>query len=241
MRTIARNLCIFIFCLLLGVCLAVQTKTTNSEHAFVSAKVLTDNEVSMAAEKQEIERLEALIDEAEKTLSRYETESLSEHEIAAQVDKNYEEAKQIAGFTDVQGKGIGIFLDDGVRELYEWENANDIIVHDLDIMIIIDELIKAGAEAISINGERYTPSTEISCSGHTVKINGRTHARPFYIYAIGDQSTLYSAMTVPGSYGELMLGYGLIFNVEKSDSVIIPAYKGSLSINYMMLEEEEGE
>ena len=45
-------------------------------------------------------------------------------------------------------------------------------------------------------------------------------------------------MTVPGGYGDLLLEYGLIFNVEKSDSVIIPAYKGSLSMNYMILEEE---
>lgn len=238
MKINARNIGIFIFCLLLGICMTVQTKTTNSDHAFVSAKVLSDNEVSMAAEKEEIERLKGLIEETEKTLALYKSEYVSASEIANQVEANYEDAKLTAGFTAVKGAGISIFLDDGVRDLYEWENANDIIVHDLDIMIIINELIKAGAEAISINGERYTPTTEISCSGHTVKINGRTHARPFYIYAVGDQSTLHSAMTVPGGYGDLLLEYGLIFNVEKSDSVIIPAYKGSLNMNYMILEEE---
>ena len=57
MKINARNIGIFIFCLLLGICMTVQTKTTNSEHAFVSAKVLSDNEVSIAAEKEEIERL----------------------------------------------------------------------------------------------------------------------------------------------------------------------------------------
>lgn len=233
-----RVIIIFVFCFALGVCLAVQTKNTDSEHAFVSAKVLADNEISMAAEKEEIAKIQGLIKETEKTLSIYESEHTSQTEIVNQVEKNYNESKLLAGFTQVQGQGITIFLDDGVRDLYEWENANDIIVHDLDIMIIINELIKSGAEAISINGERYIPTTEVSCSGHTVKINGRTHARPFYINAIGDPSMLHSAMTIPGGYGDLLLEYGLIFNVEKSDAVIIPAYKGSLTVNYMMTKED---
>lgn len=233
-----RVIIIFVFCFVLGVCLAVQTKNTDSEHAFVSAKVLADNEISMAAEKEEIAKIQELIKETEKTLSIYESEHTSQTEIVNQVEKNYNESKLLAGFTQVQGPGITIFLDDGVRDLYEWENANDIIVHDLDIMIIINELIKSGAEAISINGERYIPTTEVSCSGHTVKINGRTHARPFYINAIGDPSMLHSAMTIPGGYGDLLLEYGLIFNVEKSDAVIIPAYKGSLTVNYMMTKED---
>ena len=238
MNSKARVIGIFIFCFILGVCLTVQTKNTDSEHAFVSAKVLSDNEVSMAAEKEEIARIQELINETQQTLSLYENERVSHSEIIEQVETNYNDMKLLAGFTQVQGPGITIFLDDGVRDLYEWENANDIIVHDLDIMIIINELIKSGAEAISINGERYIPTTEVSCSGHTVKINGRTHARPFYINAVGDPSMLHSAMTIPGGYGSLLLQYGLIFNVEKSDSVIVPAYKGSLTIDYMMTKEE---
>ena len=36
MKINARNIGIFILCLLLGICMTVQTKTTDSEHAFVS-------------------------------------------------------------------------------------------------------------------------------------------------------------------------------------------------------------
>ena len=229
---------IFIFCVIISAGLTTQAKNANSEHAFVSAKVLEDNEVSKQAEQNEIDSLKKLIKESEKTIEKYESEHVSNLEIMDEVDKNYEEMKMAAGFTEVSGQGITIFLDDGVRELREGENANDIIVHDLDLMMIIDELIKAGAEAISVNGERYMATTEVSCSGHTVKINGRTYARPFYINAIGDQSTLYSAMTIRGGYANILSEYGLIFKIEKADSVTIPAYKGSLTMDYMILEEE---
>ncbi len=229
---------IFIFCFIIGACLTIQTKNTNSEHAFVSAKVIEDNRVSMEAERNDIEQLKKRITETEQQLADYESEHVSDLDIIDQVDRNYADAKKAAGFTTVEGEGISIFLDDGVRELQEGETASDIIVHDLDLMIIIDDLIEAGAEAISINGERYVSTTEMSCSGHTIKINGRTYARPFYINAIGNRSTLYSAMTIPGGYGDLITESGLIFNVEKKDSVVIPAYKGSLTMNYMILEEE---
>lgn len=238
MKSKAGMIGIFLFCLVLGLCLVIQTRSTNSEHAFVSLKVLADDKIRMEAEKEEIQRLNSLIAETEKQLALYESEHTSNAEIGNRSEANYEEIKGIAGFTQMQGPGITIFLDDGVRDLYEWENANDIIVHDLDIMVILNELVKAGAEAISINGERYLPTTEVSCSGHTVKINGRTHARPFYINAIGDQTTLYSAMTIPGGYGDLLKEYGLIFNVERSNAVVVPAYNGSLTINHMIIKEE---
>ncbi len=238
MKINLRVIGIFIFCVILGACIAIQTKTTNSEHAFVSAQVLEDNKVSMEAEKSEIERLKGLIDEANEKLSQYESDKMTVIDIESNVDSEYAESKKIAGCTSVTGPGISVLLDDGDRILEEGEDANDIIVHDLDIMIIIDDLVKAGAEAISVNGERYVSMTEISCSGHTVKINGKTHARPFRIEAIGEPTALYSAMVVPGSYGDILREYGFVFEVTKSKAVRIPAYKYKLDNKYMKIKEE---
>lgn len=238
MKTKISIIIVFVMCFIVGTCLTIQTRSNDSEHAFVSGKILSDNEVSMQAEKTEIERLEKLNSEAEEKLAKYESEGVSGAEVNSTVNSNYDEMKLLAGCTNVKGPGIRIILDDGVRELNEGENANSIVVHDIDLMIIIDELVNAGAEAISINGERYISTTEMSCSGHTVKINGRKYARPFKINVIGDQSTLFAAMTIPGGYGDILKQYGLIFNVEKSDSIIIPAYDGDITMNYTITEEE---
>lgn len=238
MKIKMREIGIFIFCVILGACIAIQTKTTNSEHAFVSAQVIDDNKISMEAEKSEIERLRGLITEANEKLNQYESDNPESFIIESNVDDEYAKSKKTAGCTDVTGPGISILLDDGDRALEEGEDANDIIVHDLDIMIIIDELIKAGAEAISINGERYVSMTEISCSGHTVRINGKTYARPFRIEAIGEPTSLYSAMLVPGSYGDILREYGFVFEVTELKTVEIPAYKYKLDNKYMKSEEE---
>ena len=228
-----RTIGFFILCLVVGVGIVVQAKVTNGEHAYVSAKVLVDNEITMKAEREEIQRVEDLIQERKATLEAYRSGESSTGNIVSSVEDTYDHWRMAAGFTKVQGPGIAITLDDGARDLFAWENANDIIVHDLDLLMLIEALKTAGAEAISINGERYMSGTEIACAGHTVNINGKTYARPFRIDAIGDPASLSGAMTLPGSYGSLLVEYGLIFRVDKKERIVIPAYSGSPDGAYM--------
>lgn len=46
------------------------------------------------------------------------------------------------------------------------------LVHDMDIMQVINDIKNSGAEAISINGQRVVDKTEIYCSGAFLRING---------------------------------------------------------------------
>ena len=41
---------------------------------------------------------------------------------------------------------------DDERETSIWRRPNDILVHDMDLFLIINELKAAGAEVISVNG-----------------------------------------------------------------------------------------
>jgi uncharacterized protein YlxW (UPF0749 family) len=119
--------------------------------------------------------------------------------------------------------------------LEAWENPNDILVHDADLLLIINELKTAGAEVISINGQRIVDESSISCSGYTVRINGQFHARPFIIRAIGDGSRMSAALIGPGGYGTLLKDWGLVFKVTLSDQINIPAYTENRFYKYMRL------
>ena len=44
------------------------------------------------------------------------------------------------------------------------------IIHDDDLLRVINELRAAGAEAIAINGERIVAMSEIRCAGPTLSV-----------------------------------------------------------------------
>ena len=228
----------FLICVATGTVIGMQTKVTKGEHAFVSAKSLGDLTIAVESEKAEIEKLKILFRENQQKLAEYENDTIDGDRVMQSVSNSLAEAKHMSGFSDVQGEGIVISMDDGVREIYAWEEASDIIVHDLDILLIINDLIGAGAEAISINGQRLINSTEISCSGHSIRINNQFFAQPFIIKAVGEASTLEASMTIPGSYGDLLKEYGLIFTVEKKDDIMISAYSEEINIKYMGIVKE---
>jgi len=143
-----------------------------------------------------------------------------------------------SGAMELRGPGVIITIDDGVRPLFEGEDINNILVHDADILIIINDLKKNGAEAISVNGERLVETSSVICSGYTVEINGVRYARPFMIRAIGDGNRMASSLIGPEGYGTSLKGWGVLFEIELSDEVFIPAYTREKIYKYMEIVKE---
>ena len=141
----------------------------------------------------------------------------------------------LLGYTDVIGQGIIITLDDGDAAGLKGLGASSYIVHDGDIREIINELKNAGAEAISVNGQRITARTAVSCIGNVVKINDQKVGAPFVIKAIGPTTMLYGAMTRAGGYAEILeIDYGVKVKIERVEKEIIeiPKYEGVYEQNY---------
>lgn len=101
--------------------------------------------------------------------------------------------KIISGLTDVTGDGVIITLNDAEKPDPE-KSVMDFIIHDSDILNVVNQLRVAGAQAISINNERIIATSEQLCSGPTIKINNNRYAVPYEIKAIGDSDALYAAM-----------------------------------------------
>ena len=91
----------------------------------------------------------------------------------------------VAGLTDVEGPGVSVILNDSKAENTTGDEA-DYLIHDSDLLSVINELRDAGAQAISFNGERILATSEVRCAGSVVMVNGKRFAAPFIIYAIGD-------------------------------------------------------
>ena len=151
--------------------------------------------------------------------------------------KNEEEIKQnqkLLGLTSISGKGIIINLDEN-REINSNEviNINGYLVHEEDLLYIVNELFNAGADAVSINDQRVVSTTPILCDGNIIRINGKMAGVPLTIKAIGYPERMDYALTRPGGYLEIMANDGIKVTVEKSENIDIPKYDGIYSYNYL--------
>ena len=223
-----RFILIVVFCFFLGFSAVVLARMSNGQHLYVSPKVMDDYVVTIEGERQDTEKLRVLVEETGAKVQEYEALEAANEDVGSEVKEQLAAdlaLYQIAsGDVAVQGPGVKVYIDDGVRELEAWESPNDILVHDSDLLLILNDLKASGAEAISVNGQRVVDVTAISCSGYTVRINGQFFARPFRIQAIGDGSRMAAALIGPGGYGTELKEWGLIFKVTVADDILIPAY-----------------
>lgn len=145
----------------------------------------------------ELNELENKIRAHEKKVSSYEQQS----------EKFVQEAEHLRlllGFSDGEGEGIRITLEDGEYDPTS-TNPNEYIVHDSHMFKVLNELRIAGAEAIAINGQRLTASSHISCNGPVITIDGKQHPAPFLIEAVGDASILSRSLQLTGGVFDQLL------------------------------------
>ena len=144
-----------------------------------------------------------------------------------------------AGLTPLVGPGVIVRLDDSSRKARTGENPNLYLIHDDDLLKVINELRAAGAEALSVNGQRLTGTSEIRCAGPTLSVNNVRSAPPFEVRAIGDTHALEQALKMRGGVADTLKVWGIELVIETADDVYIPAYKGALTYTYAHETEEE--
>lgn len=101
-----------------------------------------------------------------------------------------------------------------------------------DLQIVVNGLWHAGAEAISINGQRLTARAAIRFAGQAILVDYRPLTRPYVITAIGSESALPADFAAGdgGSYLQsLKTNFGIRGDVVSRSSVTVPG-EPSLSI-----------
>ena len=138
----------------------------------------------------------------------------------------------LAGTTEVEGAGIEIVLDDSNIPKKANENPNLYIIHDEDLLRVLNELRAAGAEAISLNDQRIVAMSEVRCAGPTVSVNNVRSAPPYVIKAIGAPKTLTSALRLRGGVAETFEFWGIQVKIKSYEKVRIPALKEPRNYKY---------
>ena len=211
---------IALVCVLIGFMVAVQFRTAQDAKGSLSQQRI--EEISDRLLQTEHER-----DERSEELHTMQTAAASTDN---QQDKDL--LRYRAALVPLEGEGVIVRMDDSTKPAKAGENPNLYVIHDDDLLRVVNELRAAGAEAIAINGQRLTGTSEIRCAGPTLSVNNVRSSAPFEIRAIGDKKSLENALRMRGGVAETLGVWGIQLDIKASNDVYIPPYRGSIRQSY---------
>ncbi len=217
-----------ITCFILVLVMSMQFKIVNQTD-ITSIENMREAELrtEFANWKSKYEDIEQQYDETMEKIEEYRTTSQSNEETEKLVDEELEQLNMSLGKTDVQGQGIEVTL----RETNNEEIAR---INGDDLLVIVNALKIAGAEAISINDERIINMSDIVDINETfIKVNGKRILAPYVIKAIGNSAYLETALTGNGGHVDEMKKIGQDVSIEKSNKVKILKYEGEINLKYI--------
>ena len=172
------------------------------------------------------------LNELESRLDGIEKEKADEDFVLKGVVSDLEKYKMAAGVVDVQGSGVIVTVDDPIPT-EEFSDEYSVIMLRYELLLsLVNKMKDAGAEAISINGQRIIATTEISLAGDNVNINTVPTAPPYIIKAIGNPETIESTLTIRFGIIEQMKSYGLRIDIKQKNIIEVPRYSGIIKYRY---------
>ena len=222
-----------IICVVLASAITLQVRTMKREGSAVSISFANSElKDSLLEWKEKSERAQLELEDSTKKLEEIRKTSTQNGENSSDKQDALKRYNMLLGLTDVAGNGITMTVSDSSGES-GLVDMSSLIVHDTDLRSLVNELANAGAEAIEINGERIVNSTCITCAGNVIQINGNKVGSPFVIKAIGNQETLYGAITRAGGYAYMLKSRSIEVESKKASNIKISKYTGALTQKYM--------
>lgn len=225
---ITMTITIGIACFALALVMFMQFKIVN-ETDITSIEDMREAELrtELANWKSKYQETNQKYEEIAEKVEEYKENKQSNQETKKIIDKELEQINMNLGKTDVQGEGIEITLknteDEEIRKI-----SSD------DLLLIVNSLKYAGAEAISINEERIINMSDIVDINRTfIKVNGQRMSEPYIIKAIGNQSYLESALIGNGGPVDEMKKIGQDVSIEKSNKIKIVKYSKDIKMKYI--------
>lgn len=217
-------------CMVLGFMLATQFRIAMDQRSSLPYQRQEELAARLLATEKERDALQEKLADLEAT--------------AAQAAENAVERQAIddlrlrAGQIPLTGPGVIVTIDDSKTASKAGDNQNLYIIHDDDLLRVVNELRAAGAEALSINGQRLMATSEIRCAGPTLSVNNVRSAPPYEIRAIGSVETLEKALLMRGGVADTLQVWGIQIDIKTAAQVTVPAYKGMGPMQYARPQEE---
>lgn len=219
-----------VMCFALTMSIVVQYKTISDANKVTGTTVNGELKTEVLRWKERYEEAYEDLDELEKILEEKRKLATSNDKTSLELQKELRTLNALIGTIDVTGEGIIITLADNSNVTNQtigiFDNISNYLIHDSDLIMLVNELKNAGAEAISINDERIINTTSITCDGTVVLVNGNKLSSPFTIKAIGSPALILGAIQRTGGLLEELYAYGLVSSVVQESAITIYKYSG---------------
>jgi uncharacterized protein YlxW (UPF0749 family) len=157
------------------------------------------------------------------------------------LNESLQKTKMFAGLTSLEGPGIVVTLQDYRDPKQSVHPTENNIIHDGDVLRVVNELWNAGAEGVSVNELRVVIGTHFRCVGSVILVKNVKVSNPIVVKAIGDSKTLIGAMKLPGGVLDEIRTYGHPNMVKMTEvpKMKLSAYSGATNHTFGDLPEEK--
>jgi uncharacterized protein YlxW (UPF0749 family) len=144
-----------------------------------------------------------------------------------------------AGLNPVRGPGLVVTLDDAKRDAEGRfpgdASPDDLVVHQQDIVAVLNALWNAGAEGVQVQDQRIIATSVPRCVGNTLLLNGRTYSPPYVVSAIGDVPAMQAALAAAPLvtlYKQYVVRFGLGYSERPTTELELVGYKPPIRMQW---------
>jgi uncharacterized protein YlxW (UPF0749 family) len=166
-------------------------------------------------------------------VSGFDENSKDENDILLEITEELKRNRILLGVVPVKGEGIKITLNDAPEVMFGGDYTSSMLVHDKDLVRVINDLRNAGAEAIAVNDHRIVYNSAGLCWGATIDFDGIRVIAPFYITAIGNKNVLQNFLETQDNQVKKLKMRKCYVEMETFSELTIPAYNGSIESKYL--------
>ena len=213
---------------LLGFLLVVAVSTTRVQRRNAEPrrtrliKLIEDRRGTLDDLDAEVRALRRRVDIATASVSRTNAGERQRADLVRQLGLS-------AGTTALTGPGLAVEIADSSRKPATAEEASAFRIHDTDIQLIVNALFAAGAEAVSINGNRLVATSPIRAAGSTIVVNFRPLNAPYEVLALGATQQEFEASEIARRFTRWQGLFGLGFQIDRRSRLVVPAFTGRVA------------
>lgn len=215
----------------LGFLFVVQVRAGRLLHA--QPEVPTRNVYALATllrqEREARLALERQVEVLQRRQVEVERAATAGRTLTAAMSRELESLRALTGLKVMRGPGVTVALADAKAQP---PGSTPVVVTYQDLVSVINELWAAGAEAVSVNGQRVTAMTGFGQVGGTVVVNLQRLNGPFVVTAIGDPATLDGALNIRGGLVDGLRALGLSIVITRHADLQVPAYRGVMKFEH---------
>ena len=198
-----------VVCFLLGVGLVAQLRARRGQTQPTSALTADQSALlgSLVVTNAELRA------EVQKLQSEIQTYRQAQERTVPQMMEDLERMRIVNGTVGVVGGGVEVRLGSKV-DVYTLQD-------------LVNEVRNTGAEAMSLNGFRLTIRTSLAGDDRTITVDGQPIEPPYVLQAIGDPTTMATALKRPGGQlQQTQASYpGLEVTVKTVTRLVLPAVR----------------